>query len=150
MVKIELNKNDLKTTLSRFARLDKIADDLPKILGQTAFTAQAYAQANVKKPPLKGPNITGNLKNMIAAQKTENGGVLESKAHYSPYVEFGTGRNVDLDQLTRLGIPESYASQFKGKGIKNVNLPARPFFFPAVRKALKETMNDIEKKINKS
>lgn len=149
MVKLKVDEKDLKTVLDRFARLDKIADDLPNELGRTAFHAQAYAQSNVKKPPLKGPNITGNLKNMIMAQKTPEGGVLESKAKYSPYVEFGTGGRVDLKELTLLGIPESYASQFKGKGIKKVNLPSRPFFFPAVRKALKETMIRLEKKIRR-
>lgn len=49
---------------------------------------------------------------------------LFSLAPYSAYVEFGTGALVDMPS----GL-EDYAMQFKGKGIKQVNLPARPYFF---------------------
>ncbi len=54
--------------------------------------------------------------------------------NYAPYVEFGTG--------TRVQIPEDvnaqWVSGFRGKGIRNVNLRARPFLFPAVRLSTKE------------
>lgn len=43
---------------------------------------------------------------------------------WSPYLEFGTGAYVNVPA----GL-EDYALQFKGKGIREVNLPARPFFF---------------------
>jgi phage gpG-like protein len=62
-------------------------------------------------------------------------------------VEFGTGRLVDLQHLTKLGFPASYAMQFKGKGIKKVNLPARPFFFTNLRKELGDLTNRLETKI---
>ena len=39
-------------------------------------------------------------------------------------LEFGTGGMVEVPQ----GL-EDYSSQFKGKGIKQVNLPSRPFLF---------------------
>lgn len=45
-------------------------------------------------------------------------------ANYAAYVEFGTGGMVDVPS----GL-EEYAIQFKGAGIKQVNLPARPFLF---------------------
>lgn len=45
---------------------------------------------------------------------------------YAPYVEFGTGMLVDVP----VGL-EDYAMTFKGKGIREVNLPARPYLFPA-------------------
>lgn len=147
MVKIEVDKNDLKAVFERIEGVEKIAKEMPKEMGKTAFSAQAKAQSLVKKPLLIGPKITGNLKSLIAAYITPDGAVLESKAKYSPYVEFGTGRKVKLDDLKKLGFPESYAAQFKGKGIREVNLPARPFFFVSVRKALKERIEIIKKKI---
>ena len=147
MVKFEVDKNDLKAVFDRFDAIEKIAKEMPTEMGKTAFSAQAKAQALVKKPLLKGPKITGNLKSLIAAYVTPEGAVLESKAKYSPYVEFGTGRMVKLDDLTKLGFPKSYAAQFKGKGIREVNLPARPFFFVSVRKAVKERIEIIKKKI---
>lgn len=47
-----------------------------------------------------------------------------SAALYSAFVEFGTGALVDVPA----GL-EDYAMQFKGQGIRQVNLPARPFLF---------------------
>lgn len=42
------------------------------------------------------------------------------------YVEFGTGSEVDVPE----GL-EDYAMQFKGDGVRQVNLPAQPYLFPA-------------------
>lgn len=147
MVKFEVDKKDLKAVFDRFDGINKIAEEMPREMGKTAFSAQAKAQALAKKPLFKGPKITGNLKNNIAAYMTPEGAVLEAKAKYSPYVEFGTGRSVDLTELEKLGFPKSYAAQFKGKGVKKVNLPARPFFFPSVREAIKERIIKLKKKI---
>lgn len=63
---------------------------------------------------------------------------------YAPYVEFGTGNRVSLTYLKDIGLPDSYAAKFKGKGIKQVNLPARPYFFPAIIDGRK----DLEKRLN--
>jgi len=48
-----------------------------------------------------------------------------------------------------LGIPESYAMQFKGKGVKKVNLPARPYFFNSIRRQLKILLKNIDTKLKK-
>ena len=52
--------------------------------------------------------------------------------------------------MLELGIPASYASQFKGKGIKDVNLPARPFFFNAARIGLKNLLVRLNGEIKKA
>jgi hypothetical protein len=70
---------------------------------------------------------------------------LTSNALYSPYVEFGTGKLVSVpDEL------KDFAIQFKGRGIRQVNLPARPYFFPAfflerplIIERVKKVINDI-------
>lgn len=65
-----------------------------------------------------------------------------AQKHYAPYVEFGTGALVDVPA----GL-EDYAIQFKGKGVRKVNLPARPFLFrsayaymPEIIKRIKEVL----------
>ena len=76
-------------------------------------------------------------------------GRVRSTMFYSPYHEFGTGGLVDVP-------PEWYdvAIQFKGKGIKQVNIRPRPFMYPAfikgrsvyfknMKKALKELIKRI-------
>lgn len=45
-------------------------------------------------------------------------------AEYAPYIEFGTGGMVDVPK----GL-EAEAAQFKGRGIRQVNMKAQPFFF---------------------
>jgi hypothetical protein len=57
---------------------------------------------------------------------------------------------VDLTDMTELGIPESYAAQFKGKGIREVNLPARPFFFSSARIGFKNLLNRLNGEIKKA
>jgi len=68
------------------------------------------------------------------------GGKVGAYVHYAPYVEFGTGAKVKVPK----GL-EDYAMQFKGKGLRNVNLPARPFLFPAVQKNGKQFIENIKK-----
>ncbi len=58
---------------------------------------------------------------------------VEALKFYAPYVEFGTGTMVDIKPGW-----EKMAGQFKGKKIKQVNLPARPFMFPAYLKGKSE------------
>jgi hypothetical protein len=66
-------------------------------------------------------------------------GFVEVHAHYAPYVEFGTGDMVSIPH----GL-EEYAREFKGRGIRKVNLPARPFLFPALEAQRREYYNDVK------
>ena len=68
---------------------------------------------------------------------------ITSKADYSPYVEFGTGGEVDVPK----GM-DDYAIQFKGQGLKKVSLIARPFLFPAWRENGLKMMNRLKNLIN--
>jgi phage gpG-like protein len=90
---------------------------------------------------------TGALKNSIQStpikqSKTKVEGGVFVGANYAPYVEFGTGTEVEVpSELTQ------FAKQFKGKGKKKVNLPARPFFYPEVYKQRTELPKNIEKSL---
>ena len=86
------------------------------------------------------------LKNSITGQASGLYGSIKATANYAPYVEFGTGGDVDVPK----GL-ESYAREFKGKDIRTVNLPARPFLYPAFKnnvdkmnERLKRALNDIK------
>jgi hypothetical protein len=90
---------------------------------------------------------TGALKNSIQTRpikqsKTKVEGGVFVGAEYAPYVEFGTGTEVEVpSELSQ------FAKQFKGKGIKDVNLPARPFFYPEVFKQRNELPKNIDKSL---
>jgi phage gpG-like protein len=130
---------DLQNKIEQLGKLSK--QELSNELVDTATFMVAGMKTDAR-------HKTGNLRlNIGFERQNQNTVVVFSKAPYSPYVEFGTGRNVDLQHLTRLGFPASYAAQFKGKGIKKVNLPARPFFFTNLRKELGDLKNRLETKI---
>jgi len=90
---------------------------------------------------------TGALKNSIQTKpikktKTSVEGGVFVGAEYAPYIEFGTGTEVEVpSELSQ------FAKQFKGKGLKKVNLLARPFFYPEVFKQRNELPKNIEKSL---
>jgi phage gpG-like protein len=113
-----------------------------------AVTAIAFDAARKAKQTVVVDN--GDLKRSISASKVDKNTVAyKAGVKYAPYVEYGTGSRVNLSEMEELGIPASYAAQFKGKGIKEVNLPARPFFFSSLRIALAKGMIDINNRIKK-
>ena len=141
---IKINQSDL-SKLNK--KLDKLrAFESQKVsneLGKTGLEIVRLAKRAVKAP-------TGTLRNTISAQKSGKTINVVANAKYSPYVEFGTGGRVDLEDMLRLGIPPSYAAQFKGKGIRDVNLPPRPFFFSSARVGFKNLLNRLTGQINKA
>lgn len=143
-VNIKINQNDL---LKLKNKLDKMrafeSKTLSNELGKTGLEIVRLAKREVKAP-------TGTLRNSISTQRNGKSVNVVAAAHYAPYVEFGTGGSVDLTDMTQLGIPESYAAQFKGKGIKDVNLPARPFFFSSARIGFKNLLNRLNGEIQKA
>tara|TARA_R110000868_G_scaffold365207_1_gene628053 strand:- start:837 stop:1265 length:429 start_codon:yes stop_codon:yes gene_type:complete len=73
--------------------------------------------------------------------KIEAGGIL---APYAPFVEFGTGGLVEVpNELKEMAI------KFKGKGIKQVNLRARPFLYPALLVGRTEYLDKLKKVLDK-
>jgi len=94
------------------------------ILRKAAFNIQN----NARRIVVTRTQRSKNLHQQIQSQSTPDGATVFVKADYGPYVEFGTGALVNVPR----GL-EEYAIQFKGKGVKKVNLPARPFMYPAYR-----------------
>ena len=101
------------------------------------------------------PVKTGDLKNSIRAILGANGLTWIVKAggingvNYAPYVEFGTGSFVSDTFLQEYGLV-SYASDFKGKGVKEVNLPMRSFLYKNARLEFDKSLQEIKKILAKS
>ena len=104
-------------------RLDKMSNLLPQVQHEME-TAAANIDMNAKQNAAVN---FGTLQQTISWDPV-GGDTVEvvATAEYAPYVEFGTGGLVDVPE----GL-EEYAMTFKGAGVKKVNLPARPFLFPA-------------------
>ena len=61
------------------------------------------------------------------------GGKVTFSIVYAPFVEFGTGGLVVVPTGW-----EAFAMQFKGAGVRTINLPARPFLLPAFEKGVRD------------
>ena len=139
---ITINEGDLNSLKKKIQQLGQLAaKELSNELAYTAAFAVQGMKVDVKKD-------TGNLMQSIFFERVGTNRVsIFAKAPYAPYVEFGTGRKVDLSHLKALGFNDSYAAQFKGKGIKEVILPARPFFFTNIKKELNKLEVRLDNKI---
>lgn len=145
-----IDKSDLAKLQGKMKQLQNLdKQELSNMLGEFALKTQAEMRAQFPSILLRPDKSTGDLRKSINASAQNKQVVFEAGMHYAPYVEFGTGRFVDLEHLKKLGIPESYAMQFKGKGVKKVNLPARPYFFNTIRKQLRHLLKDIDTKLKK-
>lgn len=132
-------------------KLQKKLDRLPKTLvteiqGEVRESAEKIAR-QAKETVSAIAADKGNLMRSISAKPI--GPIsfeVVAQARYAPYVEFGTGTLVKVPA----GL-EDYAIQFKGRGVKEVNLPARPFLFnnylrerPEIIKRLKVIIGDLK------
>ena len=143
MVNIKINKTDLKKLENKLEDLRRISEkELSKEVGQTVALSSRRMKQNVVVD-------LGTLRQSIVFGVSGSKGFVKAKAKYAPYVEFGTGRLVNLKDMQELGIPDSYAAQFKGRGIKEVNLPARPFFFSSVRTEFRKMLDRVNDKLKR-
>jgi phage gpG-like protein len=108
--------------------LTKLAKEGGKIAQEIDDEIAAGVRNMEKSAKRLAPVDTGRLRGSITTSRNAFlNWELVAHTNYAPYIEFGTGGLVDVPK----GL-EQYAIQFKGKGIRQVNLPARPFFFPSV------------------
>jgi len=144
-----MQTNFIKISQSDLSQLNKKLDNLRAFdkktlsneLGRSAMDIVRMAKQNA-------PVDKGTLKQSIKSERKGKTVEVIAGANYAPYVEFGTGGMVKLDDMLQLGIPPSYAAQFKGRGIKEVNLPARPFFYNAARIGLKNLLVRLKGELN--
>lgn len=143
-VNLKIDQSDLNKLKNKLDKMRAFeSKTLSNELGKTGMEIVRLAKRSA-------PVDKGSLKQSISAQRSGKSINVVAAAHYAPYVEFGTGGSVDLTDMTQLGIPPSYAAQFKGKGIRDVNLPARPFFFSSARIGFKNLLNRLNGEIKKA
>jgi HK97 gp10 family phage protein len=115
--------------------------DIEAVTEQVARNIEKYAKSSA-------PADLGKLGQSIQAVridrdnwKVEAGGVLSP---YAPFVEFGTGGLVEVPEELK-----DQAIKFKGKGIRKVNLRARPFLYPSLVRGRIEYIEKLKKVLEK-
>jgi len=166
LASVKINNSDMRKLQKKISELKKLSDrDLSTELGKTV----ALADARMKRT-ISGAGFKESKGGLIQGQnfgKAGNQAFVENLTNYSPYIEFGIGKGVDLSEMRELGIPASYASQFKGKGFtgtipvnlgtkespnwRQVSFPQdrapKPFFFPSMRIEFKSLLDRLIKRI---
>jgi HK97 gp10 family phage protein len=110
--------------------LKKLDDVKRKSLGsELDAVVESGAKEFLARAKRDAPVDMGTLRNSITYKKLAKLRYeVVSGAEYSAYLEWGT--------ITRVKVPaelQSYATQFRGKGLrKNGGIYPRPFFFPQV------------------
>ena len=108
-------------------RLGKLS---PEIAKEVAMEVNASALAIQSKARRDVVVDNSTLRSSIQLKEINRGDkimyTVGSRLKYAPYVEFGTGGTVNVPAGY-----EDFAMQFKGKGIRKINLRPRPYLIPA-------------------
>ena len=88
--------------------------------------------------PVDMGRLRGSIHHLFTGDKL--GGMVYVGVKYAPYQEFGTGNKVMV-----LPGYEAYAMQFKGKGIRKVNVRPRMYFFRHFEMIKREMISDLNK-----
>lgn len=80
-----------------------------------------------RKQKRYAPVDTGRLRSSLSVDVSKGlSKEISANVDYAPFIEFGTGGLVEIPA----GL-EEIAQQFRRKGVRKINLTARPFFFRA-------------------
>lgn len=123
-----ISKKDLALLNKKLDKLNRMSKTgLDKALKDTSTKIVEIAKSRVVVD-------TGQLKGSIRNERTNGGYEVFANKKYAPYIEFGTGGNVKLDDAVELGIPpQTIYNAFKGK--REGNMQPQPFFYSSARMA---------------
>ena len=133
--------NILLQDLDRYSQ--KVQEGIVNEIKNWSDRTEADAQRDV---PVK----TGDLKRTIRTESENNGLTWIVKAggingvNYAPYIEFGTGTEVDDTFLQQFGLVK-YASQFKGRERAKYPIPANSYLYKNARLEFEKTLVNIKK-----
>lgn len=132
--------------------LDKVITNLRKYGKEAEKDIEDVTESTARDIELYAKGLVvanfGKLGQSIEAEEQDKlhwniyaGGIV---APYAAYVEFGTGGLVSIPNEMK-----DQAWLFKGKGIKEVNLRARPYLYPSLLRGRKEYVESLKKVLEK-
>tara|TARA_R110000782_G_scaffold84011_1_gene164177 strand:- start:150 stop:581 length:432 start_codon:yes stop_codon:yes gene_type:complete len=138
-----VSKSTIKGLDKVYKDFAKLSQEVHKKVGIVTKANAMEISADAKKNARKD---LGKLSQGISYEKVDDkfNYKIFAREKYSAFVEFGTGGMVKVpNELKEIAI------QFKGKGVKEVNLPARPFLYPAFVKGKVRFLDDLNDLLNK-
>ena len=119
----------------------KMQSDYEKEIKEAVLVATRQTSLGAKQ---NAPVDKGGLKASIRPFNKGMTGEIVVGASYGPYQEYGTG--------TKVRVPSelsSYAMQFKGAGVRQVNLRPQPYLYPAFFLNRDRFMKDMDRRIDR-
>lgn len=106
------------------------------------FVTSAKNKVNVYRKLTGKGGPHGRLMSSIRPQFSSDGlsSLVVADTNYAAYQEFGTGDLVDIEPGY-----EDVAREYKGKGIRKVNVPAKSYFFSNFERANKRLIHELNK-----
>ena len=127
-----ISVNGLDTALDRLARLARQNEtEAKQAIAETAINIERKSKQNLAQIPFKD-SVGGIAQSGYILYGSDGlSADVGFNKHYAPYIEYGTGTNVDVPS----GF-EDFVIQFKGDDVKQVNIRPMPYFHPAVNSEL--------------
>lgn len=125
---------------------DKFRAWVRKQTAETKAKCQRIVIKNVtdldRRAKISAPVDTGRLRSSINLMFSTDklGGMVYAHVKYAPYQEFGTGRFAPMGILPGYS---AYARQFKGRGVRRVNIYPKMYLFPHFERIKKVFIRDL-------
>ena len=133
----------LDALIQRIGKLPiEIEKEVANEVNASALAIQSQARRTVASNSTDKGRLLGSIQLESILRDKRIIYTVGSKLKYAPYVEFGTGGLVNVPAGY-----EDFAIQFKGKGIRKVNLRARPYLIPAFENQIPILRKNIQKVI---
>ena len=141
---------NIKNTKKLINAVEMYGKEALKEVGEvTKFTAQEIENTAKMLAPVDKSQLKASIKSEMQEDNLHY--KITAYQPYSAYQEFGTGGKVVINEDW-----SEMASQFKGAGIREVNLTPQPFMFPAYvkgraeyNKSLRDLFKELAKRFNK-
>ena len=129
--------------------LTKVLNDLEKFGSEAKTEVDTITKITsmdiVADAKTFAPKDYGKLAQSIIYTKVEDSKYkVVVNVSYGAYVEFGTGKSVKVpNELKEIAI------QFKGKGVKEINIQPQPYLYPAFIKGRAQYLKDLKHLLNR-
>lgn len=131
-------KESIKGIDKTIKELRKYGKEVEKLIDDK--TAEAALQIELDAKNI-APKDQGKLAQSIHVVKVKDSSYkIVASVKYAPYVEFGTGGLVNVPKDWG-----NYPIQFKGKGIRQVNIRPQPYMYPSWMKGKKDYLDKLKK-----
>ena len=131
-------KESIKGIDKTIKELRKYGKEFEKLIDDK--TAEIAIQIELDAKNI-APKDQGKLAQSIHVVKVKDSSYkIVAGVKYAPYVEFGTGGLVNVPKDWG-----NYPIQFKGKGIRQINIRPQPYMYPSWIKGKKDYLDKLKK-----